>query len=125
MTRRSLTLILLLALSSAGCGKFYWQASGRESGRDPYEFVKDNTTCIADATSKYEASERVYRRCMRAHGWERVQTNYPNDRQFRGPESEEDFFRPPDPLGARGDRQRLNDPTCTGSTAARPSHCRR
>jgi hypothetical protein len=74
------------------------------------------------------AKDRIYRRCMRAQGWERIQTNYPTDRQFRGPEDEDEFFSPPNPLSARGAdvRGRADDPTCLGpSSAARPSHCGR
>jgi len=39
---------------------------------------------------------------MRVQGWRRVQTQYPTNTQFRGPEDEDDFYAPPHPLGARG-----------------------
>jgi hypothetical protein len=121
-----MTLTLLLALPVAGCGKFYWQAAGRGIDRRSTEFIADSNRCTGEATGKYEASERIYRRCMQALGWERVQTNYPTDRQYRGPESEEELFRPPNPLSERGVGQhRSDDPTCSGPPAARPSHCRR
>jgi len=33
------------------------------------EFQTDSGQCIQEATTKYEVSERIYRRCMRAQGW--------------------------------------------------------
>jgi hypothetical protein len=70
-------------------------------------------------------SERIYRRCMRAHGWERVQTNDPSARQFRGPEDEDEFFSPPNPLSERGPAAPAEDLVCRGPTASRPQHCPR
>src|SRR5438128_6397042 len=115
-------LVLTLAFLLTGCGKHYWQAPGRGLS----QFQTDSSQCIQDAKTKYEVSERIYRRCMRAQGWERVQTHYPTDTQFRGPEDEDDFFSPPNPLSARGTAApgRADDPTCMGPTATRPSHCR-
>jgi hypothetical protein len=83
--------------------------------------------CIQEATNKYEASERIYRRCMHAKGWERARTQYPTYRQFRGPESEDALFSPPDPLSKRGpEPRRVSDPTCAvGRPTSRPEHCRR
>ena len=117
-------LVLSLALFLAGCGKHYWESPGRGLS----EFQTDNGQCIEDAKTKYEVSERIYRRCMQAQGWRRIQTNYPSYTQFRGPEDEEEFFSPPNPLSERGVAvpARADDPTCLGpSSAARPSHCRR
>src|SRR5213593_1461547 len=122
MTRTLATVMIGLFL--AGCGMHYWEAPRRGVG----EFQTDSGQCIQEAKTKYEVSERIYRRCMQAQGWERIQTNYPTDRQFRGPEDEDEFFSPPNPLSARGAdvRGRADDPTCLGpSSAARPSHCRR
>src|SRR2546425_95420 len=119
---RLIPLILALGLF-VGCGSHYWQAPGRSVT----DFGTDSRQCIQEATSKYDVSEKIYRRCMRAQGWERVQTNYPTDRQFRGPEDEEDFFSPPDPLSARGPalQRPADDPSCNVSTASKPAHCRR
>ena len=123
MTRRLVALALLLVPLFIGCGMHYWQAADR----GVTEFGTDSGLCIEEAKSKYEVSERIYRRCMRAHGWERVQTNYPTNRQFRGPEDEDEFFSPPAPLSKRGpDLQRsMDDPVCAGPTASRPQHCPR
>src|SRR2546426_10062941 len=121
MTRTLATVMIGLFL--AGCGMHYWEAPRRGVG----EFQTDSGQCIQEAKTKYEVSEKIYRRCMRAQGWERVQTNYPTDRQFRGPEDEEDFFSPPDPLSARGPalQRPADDPSCNVSTASKPAHCRR
>ena len=96
MTRTLATI--MIGLFFAGCGKHYWEARGRGFS----EFQTDSGQCIQEAKTKYEVSERIYRRCMRAQGWERIQTNYPSDRQFRGPEDEDEFFSPPNPLSERG-----------------------
>ncbi|SRR2546425_12419686 len=96
MTRTLATVMIGLFL--AGCGMHYWEAPRRGVG----EFQTDSGQCIQEAKTKYEVSERIYRRCMRAQGWERIQTNYPSDRQFRGPEDEDEFFSPPNPLSERG-----------------------
>src|SRR5437867_8435951 len=119
---RLIPLILALGLF-VGCGSHYWQAPGRSVT----DFGTDSRQCIQEATSKYDVSEKIYRRCMRAQGWERVETNYPTDRQFRGPEDEEDFFSPPDPLSARGPalQRPADDPSCNVPTASKPAHCRR
>ena len=116
--------VLALGLLLTGCGKHYWEAPGR--GID--EFRVDSTQCIKESTGKYGVtSEQFYRACMRAHGWSRVQSPDPSDRQFRGPEDEDEFASPPDPLSKRAGPipGRPDDPACVGSTASRPSHCRR
>src|SRR5437870_7370888 len=121
MSRALATIIIGLFL--AGCGKHYWEAPGRGIG----EFQTDSSQCIQEAKTKYEVSERIYRRCMQAQGWKRVQTHYPSFSQFRGPEDEDDFYAPPSPLSARGTppSSRTDDPACMAPTAARPSHCPR
>ena len=91
-------LLLMFTLLLTACGKHYWESPGRGLS----EFQTDNGQCIQDAKTKYEVSERIYRRCMQAQGWWRIQTNYPSYTQFRGPEDEEEFFSPPNPLNARG-----------------------
>jgi hypothetical protein len=64
----------------------------------------------------------MYRGCMRARGWERIKATHPSDRQFRAPEEDEDFARPPDPLSERGPVRGQNL-ACTGPTASRPQDC--
>ena len=86
MTRTLATIVIGLFL--AGCGQHYWQGSGRGIG----EFQTDSGQCIQEAKSKYEVSDPIYRRCMQARGWARVQTHYPSYSQFRGPEDEDEFF---------------------------------
>jgi len=46
---------------------------------------------------------------------------------FRGPEDEDEFFSPPNPLSERGPSPtgRPDDPACAGPTASRPQHCPR
>jgi len=90
--------VLAFALLLAGCGRHYWEAPGRGVG----DFRSDSSQCIQDAKTKYEVSERIYRRCMQAQGWKRVQAHDPSYTQFRGPEDEDEFFSPPNPLSARG-----------------------
>ena len=96
MARPLVTIMIGLLL--AGCGKHYWEAPGR--GLD--QFQTDSGQCIQESKTKYEVSERIYRRCMQAQGWMRVQTQYPSNSQFRGPEEEDEFFSPPNPLSERG-----------------------
>jgi len=96
MTRTLATVMIGLFL--AGCGMHYWEAPGRGLT----EFQTDSGQCIQDAKTRYEVSERIYRRCMQAHGWWRTQTHTPSYTQFRGPEDEEEFFSPPNPLSERG-----------------------
>jgi hypothetical protein len=125
MNQRSIALALLLGLLT-GCGKHYWEASGRGLS----EFQTESRICIQEAMMvKYDvASERIYRACMKAKGWRRAQTDYPNDQQFRGPEDTDEFAAPPDPLSERGPSPagRPDDPACAaGPTASRPQHCPR
>lgn len=116
--RRVLPLALILVGLLAGCGKHYWQASGR----GVTEFRTDSGQCIKEAMIKYDvASEKLYRGCMRARGWERVKAINPTALQFRGPEDDEDFARPPDPLSERGPVGA--NPACTGPSASRPPDC--
>jgi hypothetical protein len=98
---------IMIGLFLAGCGKHYWQAERR----GVVEFQADSGLCIQEAKSKYDVSESIYRGCMRAHGWRRVQAQYPTDLQFRGPEDEDEFLSPPDPLSARGPTQPQGAPS--------------
>jgi hypothetical protein len=101
MILRLIALTLFLTGLLAGCGKHYWEANKRGVA----EFQADSGLCIQEAKTKYGVSETIYRGCMRTHGWRRVQTQYPTDLQFRGPEDEDDFLSPQDPLSARGPQQ--------------------
>jgi hypothetical protein len=101
MALRLVAVALMLGALLAGCGKHYWEAHKRGVA----EFQTDSGLCIQEAKTKYGVSETIYRGCMRAHGWRRVQTQYPTNLQFRGPEDEDDFLSPPDPLSARGPQQ--------------------
>jgi hypothetical protein len=122
--KRSL-FVLALALLLAGCGKHYWEA--RDSTRGLSAFIEDSGNCAGEAKmAKYGVgAEEIYRACMKAHGWRRVQTPDPTNAQFRGPEDADEFASPPPPLSARGaGPRRQDDPTCVGPTTSRPSHCR-
>lgn len=119
--------VLALGVLLTGCGKHYWESRGSDRGLGA--FMDDSARCIADAKAmKYGiGAEEVYRACMKAHGWRRVQTPAPTYTQYRGPEDTEDFASPPGPLSERGTAvpAGANDPACFGPTAARPSHCPR
>src|SRR5215831_20890259 len=65
-------VMIVIGLFLAGCGKHYWEAPGRSVT----EFQTDSGQCIQESKTKYEVSERIYRRCMQAQGWMRVQTQY-------------------------------------------------
>jgi hypothetical protein len=116
MTLRMVTLVLVLGGLHTGCGKHYWQSRGRGVG----EFQTDSGQCIQEVKTKYHVvSEEIYRACMRTRGWERVQTQYPTNSQFRGPEDQDDFFSPPDPLSARGPQrpESVGDRDCSARAA--------
>src|SRR5881628_4243291 len=119
--------VLALGLLATGCGKHYWEARGADRGLAA--FMDDSAICAGEArTAKYGiGDEEIYRACMKAHGWRRVQTPNPTYAQFRGPEDADEFASPPYPLSERGGPipGRPDDPTCVAPTAARPSHCRR
>jgi hypothetical protein len=92
--------------------------------------MDDNAGCAAEAkAAKYGiGAEDLYRACMKAHGWRRVQTPSPTNAQYRGPEDVDEFASPPWPLSERGAAAvpgRMDDPACFGPTAARPAHCPR
>jgi hypothetical protein len=111
MILRLMALTLFLIGLLAGCGKHYWEANKRGVA----DFQSDSGLCIQEAKTKYGVSETIYRGCMRTHGWRRVQTQYPTDLQFRGPEDEDDFLSPPDPLSARGPAQPPGPQSMLGS----------
>lgn len=118
MTWRLIGLLVLVGVL-AGCGKHYWESPGR----GVKEFSLDSTDCIREATGKYGvASEGIYRACMKSRSWVRVQSPEPTDRQFRGPEDEDEFASPPNPLSHRGAATgpvSSGDPACWGPTATR------
>ena len=119
--------VLALALLLGGCGKHYWEAEGRQN-RGVSAFMDDSAHCIGEAkAAKYGiGAEEIYRACMKAHGWRRVQTADPNYGQFRGPEDTDEFDSPPWALDARGTGPgRADDPACMVPTAAQPQHCPR
>ena len=118
-------LALALGLLLGGCGKHYWESRGSDRGL--FAFRDDSALCIEEAkTAKYGVgAEEIYRACMKAHGWRRVQTPSPTNAQYRGPEDVDEFASPPWPLSERGATSRAGDPTCAAATAARPSHCPR
>ena len=118
MTLKAIPLALLLAGLLTGCGKHYWEASGRSVS----EFQTDSGQCTKEATLKYDVtSDQLYRGCMRSRGWQRVKAINPTNQQFRGPEEDDEFAKPPHPLSERGPVG--VNPACTGPTASRPPDC--
>ena len=92
-----LTAVAVLAVT--GCSH-YWERPGGVVA----DFERESATCIEDAKqSPYgpDSLEPVYRACMRAKGWKRVEVSVADTNQFRGPEDTEDFLRPPSPLGGK------------------------
>ena len=113
--------VIALALLLTGCGKHYWESRGPDRGL--LAFRDDSALCIEEAkTVKYGVgAEEIYRACMKAHGWRRVQTPSPTNAQFRGPEDVDEFGSPPWPLSERGAAgpggSRSGDATCVGPSA--------
>ena len=66
--------------------------------------------------------EQVYRACMRARGWERVQVGVPEQNQFRGPEDVAGFDNPPSPTTGHGSAHSdaTTDIACRQPSASRP-----
>ncbi len=87
--RRALRLVIgpaLLAAALAGC-KHYWGKPGATAE----DFNRDNVECAKEAvpTAKLATygvdSEKMYKACMRAHGWAREQKqDPPGEGWFRG-----------------------------------------
>jgi hypothetical protein len=95
---RILTLALVAGLLT-GCGNaFYWQ----QEGRGQADFERESSVCAGEAQrAPHDADmEKVYRACMRAKGWQRVQAATSAPGQFRGPESDEEMTNLPSPLSA-------------------------
>ncbi len=112
-------LVVAVALS-AGCGVHYWQ----RAGADVQDFQQDSRGCVTEAKVPRLniEPEQVYRACMRARGWERVQAGVPERNQFRGPEDVADFDNPPSPTTGHGSAH--SDATtaiaCRQPSASRP-----
>jgi hypothetical protein len=92
---------------------------------------QDSQGCVTEAKVPRLSiePEPVYRACMRARGWERVQVGVPERNQFRGPEGVADFDNPPSPTTGHGPAH--SDSTtaiaCRQPSASRPPGvvCRR
>jgi len=98
LASRSL-LAALVVLAATGC-THYWERPGGAIT----DFDRESAACIDDAReSPYgpDGMQQVYRACMRARGWKRVEVSVAEDNQFRGPEDSEDFGNPPPALGGR------------------------
>ena len=95
--QRFLTVGAVLTLT--GCSH-YWERPGGLVA----DFERESGACIQDAKqSPYgpDSLEPLYRACMRGKGWRRVEISVAENHQFRGPESTEDFLRPPSPMSGK------------------------
>jgi hypothetical protein len=78
----------LLSATLSGC-KHYWGKPGATAE----QFNRDTTDCAKEASAPQlaavESGERIYRGCMRAHGWARDKrpVSDPGEGWFRGIES--------------------------------------
>jgi len=92
---RGRLLVVFVVLSSGAC-THYWERPGAGVA----DFERESAVCIEEAKKiPYGAGiEQIYRSCMRAKGWKRVEVSVAENNQFRGPEDVEDFARPPAPL---------------------------
>jgi hypothetical protein len=88
------TVALCLGFILAGCahGPFFWS----RPGAGPADFQVDHDECFKATTIGYGiGSEKAYRACLASKGWTRSRTNsgLPDDKHFRGVESDEGFAR--------------------------------
>jgi len=93
-------LVALALFLSVGCGVHYWQ----RQGANVQDFERDRNGCVTEAKVprlNFEP-EQLYRACMRARGWQRVQVGVPEPNQFRGPEEVAEFDNPPSPTAGQG-----------------------
>jgi hypothetical protein len=97
---RILTLLLSAGIL-ARCGGFYWQ----QQGRGQADFERESGACAQEAQRAPKGAdlEKVYRACMGAKGWQRVQAQTPVPGQFRGPESDEEMVNLPSATSSLGD----------------------
>lgn len=113
-------LVVSALLLSAGCGVHYWQ----RPGADVQDFRQDSQGCVTDAKvlRLNIEPEQIYRACMRARGWQRVQPGVPERNQFRGPEDVADFDNPPSPTTGHGSAHSdaTTDVACRQPSASRP-----
>jgi len=92
-------LAALVVLAASGCAH-YWERPGGVVA----DFERESAACIEDAKqSPYGPSslEPVYRACMRSKGWKRIEVSVADTNQYRGPEDDEDFLKPPSPLSGK------------------------
>lgn len=102
---RSASLLAALALLCAGGCTHFWERSGGNVA----DFERESAACIGDAKESGfgpDGMQEIYRACMRARGWKRVEASVGEDNQFRGPESSKDFNNPPPAMGGRRYLQR-------------------
>jgi hypothetical protein len=100
---RMRAVLFVLTVLLAGCTKYYWESPGR----DVIAFQADSEPCIQEAIEKDRANvaaglesagrEKIYKRCMVNRGWKRTERAVGLDHQFRGPEDDVEFDRPPSP----------------------------
>ena len=92
-------LTAVAVLAGAGCSH-YWERPGGVVT----DFERESAACIEDARqSPYgpDSLEAIYRACMRAKGWKRVEASVAQTYQFRGPEEPGDFLKPPSPMSGK------------------------
>ena len=113
-------LVVGALLLSVGCGVHYWQ----RPGADVQDFQEDSQGYVTDVkVPRFSIEpEQIFRACMRARGWQRVQAGVPERNQFRGPEDVADFDNPPAPTTGHGGAHRdtSTDIACRPPTASRP-----
>jgi hypothetical protein len=108
-------LVALALFVPVGCGVHYWQ----RQGSDVQDFERDSSGCVTEAKAprlSFEP-EQLYRACMRARGWQRVQVGVPEPDQFRGPEEVAEFDNPPSPTAAQ---QAAHDDAATQVACRQP-----
>jgi len=89
-------LTCAVGLAAAGCAH-YWE----RSGGSVEDFERESAACIEDAKDGPSSLEPVYRACMRGRRWKRVEVSVADNNQFRGPEDDADFLRPPSPMSGK------------------------
>jgi hypothetical protein len=81
--RRRAVLLAFLVTQFAGC-QFYWGKTGATQA----QFDNDSRECAKEAyavaSSGSDASQRIYRGCLRVRGWVREKHAAPGDGWYRG-----------------------------------------